>query len=206
MKTLFFSFLFSMALFKCQAQAFEVEQLALDISKLAQLKSILSDLYKGYEILDHGYTAIKNLSEGNFNLHQAFLDALLAVSPAVRNYKKVADIIEDQGRLVSEYKSAFSRFSADKHFTPDEILYFGQVYANLFNRSVQDIDHLVQVLTAGLMRMSDDERLHAIDGIYRDSKEKLDFLRQFNNQTTLLAVQRSVDDQDMETLKGLYGL
>ena len=72
-------------LFSCkiQAQSYELQRLLLDIQKLAQLKSILTDLYKGYEILNTGYNTIKSISEGNFNLHKAFLDGLLAVRRAV---------------------------------------------------------------------------------------------------------------------------
>ena len=92
------------------AQAQELEELALDLQKLNQLKSILNNLYKGYEILSKGYNAVKDLSEGNFSLHEVFLDGLMQVSPAVRKYKKVADIVTMQLQLVKEYKSAFSRF------------------------------------------------------------------------------------------------
>jgi hypothetical protein len=56
------------------------------------------------------------------------------------------------------------------------------------------------------MRMSDNERLHAIDGIYTDTKDKLVFLRQFNNSTTILSLQRATDLNDMETVRQLYGL
>ena len=189
---------------RVNAQAFEAEQLALDVSKLAQLKSILSDLYKGYKILSTGYTAIKQISQGNFNLHRAFLDALLAVSPAVRDYKHVADIINYQERIVSEYKAAYSQFQQDKHFTPDEIGYMGTVYGNLFNESLKDITNLINVITAGAMRMSDDERLHAIDGIYTQSKDKYLFLRSFNNSTSVLAAQRASEMNDTQTIQNLY--
>jgi hypothetical protein len=54
--------------------------------------------------------------------------------------------------------------------------------------------------------MSDSERLHAIDGIYTDTKDKLVFLRQFNNSTTTLALQRAAESNDMETVRQLYGL
>src|ERR1700686_795272 len=95
---------------KSSAQIYELERLILDIEKLSELKSILTNLYKDFEILETGYTAIKNISEGNFNLHKAFLDGLLAVSPAVQKYVRVVDIINDQARIVLEYKSAFNIF------------------------------------------------------------------------------------------------
>ena len=189
---------------KAAAQSFEVEQLILDWQKLSELKNILSDLYKGYEILSNGYEAIKNISEGNFNLHKAFLDGLLAVNPAVKNYKRVTDIIDYQALIVSEYKAAYNRFRNDKNFSPDEIVYLSQVYGNLFNESLSDIDHLINIITAGKLRMSDDQRLHAIDDICDEAKNKLMFLRSFNASTTMLAMQRAIERNDLQTIQNLY--
>ena len=73
---------------------------------------------KGYQLISTGYSTVKNLSQGNFNLHKTFLDGLMKVSPAVRKYKKVADIINAQILIVKEYKHAFSRFRQDKNFNP----------------------------------------------------------------------------------------
>ncbi len=189
-----------------KAQSYELERLILDIQKLAQMKNILSDLYKGYEILNTGYNTIKSISQGNFNLHKAFLDGLLEVSPAVKNYQKAFDIIDFEARIVSEYKSALSRFRQDKHFNPDEISYLISVYNNLISGSLTNLSNLLNVLTANKLRMSDNERMHAIDGIYDDTKDKLMFLRQFNNSTTILAVQRAAESNDAGTIKNLYGL
>lgn len=62
------------------------------------------------------------------------------------------------------------------------------------------------VVTAGKMRMSDDERLQAIDRIYSDMQDKIQFLRHFNNNTTVLAVQRAKEKNDAETIRKVYGL
>jgi len=64
------------------------------------------------------------------------------------------------------------------------------VYRNLFNKSLQNLDELGIVITAGRLRMSDDERIAAIDRIYKDISDKLIFLRSFNNEGSVLAVQR----------------
>jgi len=189
-----------------QAQAAEIQQLLLDVQKLAQLKGILSDMYKGYQIVSSGYETIKNISEGNFNLHQVFLDGLLAVSPAVQNYKRIADIVNDQVMIVKEYKNAFNQFKLDANFTIEEITYLGKVYNNLFNASLKDIDELIMVITASTLRMSDDERLSSIDKIFAGMQDKLTFLRHFNNNTTLLAVQRAKERNDVSTIQNIYGL
>jgi hypothetical protein len=189
---------------KTEAQAYELARLVLDIEKLLQLKNILSDLYKGYEILTTGYSAIKSISEGNFSLHKAFLDGLLAVSPAVQKYERVIDIINDQASIVSEYKTAYNIFKQDKHFRPDELVYLSNVYNNLIAGSEKNLTNLLNVMTAGTLRMSDAERLHAIDGIYSDTHDQLSFLRAFNCKTAALSAELSKQENDLRSIHGLY--
>lgn len=200
------SFLGILPAFRASAQADEIAQLILNIEKLAQFKQILSDMKKGYEILSGGYNTIKNISEGNFSLHKAFLDGLMEVSPAVRNYRRVADITNYQIILVKEYRKAYERFRQDNNFNADELAYLGRVYDNLFKESLRNLDELLTVITAGKARMSDNERLQAIDRIYADMQHKLMFLRHFNNNTTILAVQRAKERNDAQTIRKIYGL
>lgn len=54
--------------------------------------------------------------------------------------------------------------------------------------------------------MSDDERLEAIDRIFGNMQDKLVFLRHFNNNTTILAVQRAREKKDAVTIKKIYGV
>lgn len=187
-------------------QSQEAQQLLLNVEKLAQFKKVLNDMYKGYKVLNKGYTTIKDISEGNFSLHRNFLDGLLQVSPGVRKYKRIADIISYQLRIVKEYKTAFSQFKQDKQFTTDEIEYLGNVYSNLFNESLKSLDELSMVITAGKLRMSDDERLQAIDRIYSNILDQFSFLKEFNNSTAILAVQREKDMMDIEISRKIYSI
>lgn len=191
---------------KASAQTDEITQLLLNVEKLMQFKEILSDMEKGYQILSTGYGTIKSLSEGNFDLHEAFLDGLMQVSPAVKKYRRVADILDDQIRLVKEYKSAFNRFKASGSFTPGEIQYLGGVYNNLIDESLRNLDDLTIILTAGKLRMSDEERLSAIDGIYAKMQDQLTFLRYFNNKTRVLAIQRAKAQNNAEAISRIYGI
>lgn len=191
---------------KSYAQEQEIQQLLLDVEKLAQLKNILADLKKGYEILSGGYQTIKNISEGNFNLHQAFLDGLLQVSPVVRNYKRVADIISLQIKIVSDYKKAFQQLKGSGQFLPDEIDYLGEVYSGLLNRSLKNLEDMATILTAGKLRLSDDERIGAIDNLWKEMEEEWIFLRHFNDEAKLLALQRTKEATDIGQLKNQYGI
>jgi hypothetical protein len=191
---------------KVTAQAQEMQQLILNIEKLAQFREILSDMKKGYEILSGGYNTVKGLTKGNFDLHKTFLDALMQVSPAVRKCKRIGDIIRFQLLLVKEYKAALQRFRNSGRFTPDEIAYLAKVYDNLFRQSLRNLEELTTVVTANKLRMSDEERLSAIDSIYADMQDKLLFLRSFNNSTSVLAVQRAKEQQDVDVMKRIHQL
>ncbi|HLZ88893.1 MAG TPA: hypothetical protein VKQ52_16675 [Puia sp.] len=191
---------------RSRAQSFEAEQLLLDWQKLSQEKQILQDLYNGYTILSKGYGAIRDLSKGSFDLHKAFLDGLLSVSPTVKTYKRVADIIRLQEQIVSQYRSAWGLIRQDEHFTPDEVGFIGNVYTGLFDRSVRNLTDLAQLLTDGVYRASDAERLEEIDGLYRQMQGNQVFLMAFTDRTELLALQRGADASDYEVVRGWYGL
>ncbi|OXA73760.1 hypothetical protein B0A67_03555 [Flavobacterium aquidurense] len=190
--------------YRITAQKQEIQQLILNIEKLAQFKQILKDMKKGYEMLSGGYNTVKDLSKGNFSLHETFLDALMQVSPTVRNYRRIGDIVNYQVQLVKEYKSAFGRFRDSKNFNAEEIGYLERVYDNLFKQSLRNLDELTSVITANKMRMSDDERLASIDKIYADMQDKLLFLRNFNNNTAVLALQRAKERNDVNAMRSIY--
>jgi hypothetical protein len=188
------------------AQQFEIQQLLLNVEKLAQLKSILQKMYDGYEIISKGYNTIKNISEGNFSIHDLFLQNLLRVSPAVQRYQRVTDIIQYQIRIVKEYQAAYRHFKDDKNFTVAEIDYVSKVYKNLFNQSVHNLDDLLMVMTAGKLRMSDDERIKAIDSIFADMEDQLGFLKHFNTNAYLISNQRAKEKSEVEMSRILSGI
>jgi len=191
---------------KAQTIADDIQQLALDIQKLAGLKSVLNQMYQGYELVSKGYDGVKDVANGNYSLHEAFLDGLLIVSPTVRKYVRVQDIINNQAELITEYKSAYTTFKEDKQITPDEIGYMMDVYNNLVTQSLSNLSMLSSVITSSQLRMSDGERLRQIDRLYSTSQEELSFLRQFNNQTTNIALARAQAANDQQTIQKLYGI
>lgn len=187
-----------------RAQSTEVQQLLLNVKKLGQFRNILSDMKKGYQIVSTGYNAVKNISQGNFSLHGAFIDGLMLVSPEVRKYHKVAGILTCQKDIVSEYRTAFNRFKSAGTFSGQEISYLGKVYGGLLDQSLNNLDALMNVVTSSRLRMSDDERLKAIDKIFADAQDKLSFLRDFNRQASLLNLQRQKEKNDIQTLQKIY--
>lgn len=198
-------FIFNCALISgVSAQSAEAQQLLLNVEKLSQLKNILRDMKKGYTIVSTGYTTVKNISQGNFSLHEVFIDGLSMVSPEVKRYKRIAEIISVQQSLSSAYRSAFRRFSVSGLFSPGELEYFSRVYAQLFSSSLQNLDELLMVITSSQLRMNDEQRLRAIDRIHENVRDKVLFLQDFNEQANLLSILRTREQSSIERLKSLY--
>jgi hypothetical protein len=187
-----------------KAQSADLVQLILDIEKLTQLKGILTDMKTGYDIINGGYNEVKQIASGNLNVHTVFLNGLLAVNPEIAKYGRVADIVLEQGYIVTEYTSAYSQFKQSGSFSADEIAYLGNVYTTLLQQSLQNLSQLTDILAAGKLRMSDDERIKAIDHIYADTDDKLSFLRHFDQQTAVLTIQRQRELNSISTLQKLY--
>lgn len=188
------------------AQEQEIAQLLLNIEKLSQLKQILQQLYDGYKIISEGYNKVKDITSGNYKIHEIFLDGLYQVSPAVKKYHRVADIIRYQAAIVKEYKAAFKNFSSLDVFTNGQLDYMKEVYQRLFDDSMKNMDELLMIITAGELRMSDDERLQGIDRVFNDVEQKLVFLRSFNKRQAAIAAEKLHDKTENKTLETLHGL
>ena len=50
--------------YRSPAQTVEAQQLLLNWEKLTQFKQILKDMYAGYQIIQKGYTSIRDISLG----------------------------------------------------------------------------------------------------------------------------------------------
>lgn len=191
---------------RAQSIADLLEELTLDYQKLAGMKSILKQMQQGYQIVSTGYNSVKGVAKGNFSLHEAFLDGLLLVSPTVRNYPRVRDIINDQAALLSEYSAAYKTYKGGGYFNIAEIDYMSSVYNSLLNSSKRNLDELNMVMSDNKLRMSDDERLKAIDRIYASGRDELTFLRSFNERLSRLAAERAANIQDNNSIRQIYGI
>lgn len=204
MKTIFLILLLTGSVTRSSAQSDEVQQLMLNYEKLLQLKNILADMKKGYELVSAGYNAVRDISRGNFDLHNSFLARLKAVNPAIKQYAGVAEIIGIQQDILKEYRAAFNQFKASDLLSEGEIGYLDKVYSGLFSQTLRDTDELLTVITASDLSMTDAERLAAIDRIHSEALDKRRFLRNFNTSTGILVLQRGKESRQVSDLTRLY--
>jgi hypothetical protein len=186
------------------SQSHEAEQLLLNVEKLTQLKSILTDMEKGYTIVSQGYNSIKEIAQGNFSLHQTFIEGLLLVNPEIKKYRRIAEIISCQRAVNRIYKASLKHLKSDGNFSAGEVAYIGKVYRQLFSKSLDNLDQLTLVITDSKLGMTDEERLRSIDLIFANALQGLEFLQHFNRQLSTLEFQRKKEIKGVQSMQKYF--
>jgi hypothetical protein len=139
-------------------------------------------------------------------LYKDYFDELGQVKSIISNYQRIRETMEKQVRLVEEYKRAWALFQQDKHFTADEILHMGQVYTGILGESAKNLDLLFLVINSFSTQISDGKRLEIINNAAEGMDINYNDLKAFNQQNTLLSLQRAKNKHDAEVVKQLYGI
>lgn len=176
------------------------------LQQIAALQVYSGYVSKGYSIAKNGLNTIKDIKHGDFNLHNNYFISLATVSPRVKRYKKVAEIIAIQISIAKQSGKAIKNFRGNQHFTSAEINYLQSVFSNLLAECSKNLDELFNLITNGNLQMKDDERILAIDKLYADMQDKQQFARSFCNSAAGLFVQRSNEANDILISKKLNGL
>src|SRR5690606_17163077 len=121
-----------------KAQTAETTQLLLNVEKLSQFRERLKQMHQRYRVLKTGYQAVQDIAEGNFSLQRTFLDGLMLVRPGIRNYGRVADIIDYQTRLGKLHHRTVKRLGWTAVLRDQERTYLLRVYRRTTNETLAD--------------------------------------------------------------------
>jgi hypothetical protein len=139
-------------------------------------------------------------------LYAEYYQELWKVKGIIAGYDRAKEVIALQVRIVKEYQGTYGRLSQDNHFSASELAYMAQVYSGLLDQSAKNVDQLLLVVNSFLTQMTDARRMEIIDGAARGMQQNYNDVRDFGNQQILLSLQRGADENDVESVKALYGL
>ncbi len=176
------------------------------LQQIAALKVYLGYAKKGYNIVTGGINTIRNIKDGDLNLHRDFFNRLQNVNPAIRRYTKVADIIAYQVKIIKQTKLVLQQIRETKQFTEGELDYCKQVFDTLLNECIKTVEELILVTTSGELEMKDAERLKRIDWLYADVQDKYSFACSFSEDMGLLAMQRLGEQMEISRSKLINGI
>ena len=172
------------------------------LQQIAAMKMYASFLQKGYSIANKGITSIKQLSKGEFNLHQSFFTSLKMVNPAISGNPKIAQVIAWQ---LSISKDLLALSNRTKGSATDKS-YIREVRLKVMKECEQDIEELLLVITSGELEMKDDERMNRLNKICESMKDKYQFTQSFSNQVKILSLQKEEEERNNGVSKKLYGI
>lgn len=176
------------------------------LQQIAALQVYISYAKKGYNIVSSGLHAIRDIKKGDLNIHSTFFNSLKTVNPKVARYKKVADIISYQFRIIRQVKETMAYIRGTRQFTPEEIEYNRKVFDFLIQECIETINELLAVVISGELQMKDNERLTRIDRLYTDMQDKYTFCTVMSEDMALLAAQRMGEYQEINKSKLINGI
>src|SRR5665213_3822512 len=140
------------------------------------------------------------------DLYQNYFAELWEVKDVLSNYHRIKEITQQEIALVKDYHQAWNGVQQDGHFTPNEVLYIGQVYTGIIDASLKNLDQIALVINSFTTQMTDAKRMEIINRAADAMQTNLNDLRSFNSQNILLSLQRSKDENDVAVVKKMYGL
>lgn len=191
-----------------QAQTFAewFSQKKTQIKYLTQQIAVLgvygNSIKQGYQTSQNGLGTIRNWTNGEFNLHSGYYASLKTVNPEIRDNPKATAIVADAAAIPGQ----LDRLNSLGGLSVAYRKYIGAVKEKILAECDQDIFELQLTMTSGKAEMTDNERMKRLDQIYVRMKDKSQFTMSFCNQVKALLLQKTQEEQNIQTLKQWYGI
>ncbi|MFN0290135.1 hypothetical protein [Pedobacter helvus] len=170
------------------------------LNQIAALQVYIGYAKQGYELVGSGLSTVKDITGGEFNLHNAFISGLKKVSPIVASDIRIAEIIAYQ----LEIARSFNALRKSGAFVNAHLGYIGLVAEGVLSACHNDLEELLQVITSGKLEMEDGKRIARIVTIHERMMDKAAFTQDFCNDAALLIRQKQIEQRSIENLRRYY--
>lgn len=176
------------------------------VQQIAALEVYKRYVKTGYNIVSSGIHTVRDIKNGDFGLHSAFFTSLKRVSPQIKRYAKVAEIISLHVQLVRNCGAHLKAIRQSGSLTEEELLYIARVFSRLLDAAAALLDELIVLTTDGQLEMNDDGRMQRIDVLYTEALQQYTFMKSFHNESVQLALARNAAYTDIEKLRTMQGI
>ncbi len=202
---------------QCEAQTIEIIKLAIEKAirtvdiEVQRLQNETLWLQNAAKLEENAMNATKlneitSLAQKQKDLYADYFKELTQVKSVITNSKEVSGIIDLQSKLMNEGKQYENSFQTDEHFSSEERNYMLKVYEGILNESKNNLQQIYAVTTSSTTSMSDAERMNVIKKYSARIEENYADLHKFSDQNMKVSLQRSKDENDIKTIKKIYGL
>ena len=159
---------------------------------------------RGYQIARDGLQTVRDIKDGDLQLHQRYFSSLQTVNPAIKNSALLTAYVGLLQRILERVRECRHGVQDVKQFTPQEIGYCTIVLENLLDGTINNLHELNEVVKVTELSMKDEERLKRIEVLYVDLQDKYAFCCSFSEEVALLATHRMREQFEVNLSKKLY--
>lgn len=170
------------------------------LEQIAALQVYTGYVRKGYAVARDGLGIVRDITDGEFGLHELFITGLKKASSAVSNDVRIAEVMAMELSIVG----SFANLVKVKGLPPDRLAYLKTVRSKLTNECLNDLEELLLVVTSGKVEMGDAERLSRLEQIHQRMRDKSDFVQDFSTQVFQLTKQQDSETRNIKQIGGFY--
>ncbi|WP_461791656.1 hypothetical protein [Pedobacter sp.] len=171
------------------------------LEQIAALKVYTGYVKKGYGIARDGLGLVRDITDGEFKLHELFISGLKKVSPVIGGDVRLAEIMVLELSVLRSFKGLLEM----EGLSVDHLDYLLEVKSAVVSNGLADLEELLLVVTSGRVEMTDDQRIARLNGIYERTLERHGFAQRFSGQVVGLLKQMEMEGKSLKALGGFYG-
>ena len=175
-------------------------QLKYSLKQIAGLGMYAEFLKEGYQAVNEGLNTVKDITNGEFNLHSLFINSLKTISPIIRKDLRIPEIIALQIEIRNSLKNSHS----NSYLSASIQNYISAVKGKILEECIADLDELFMILTSGKYELKDEERLNRLEKVYASMKDKARVAQSFSGSVNILERQKENDQESDNQLRRYY--
>ncbi len=180
-------------------------EFVLNIQNLGFVKASIKIIKESNIDLLATYQAMRQIKEGEFNLHKEFRENVLnIVKDEVKNHSKILQTIDMLAQIRREARAARGHINDLDVFSAAEKEFFTESYSNVLREALHIAAEIATITTDKELAMNDAERIRLVYILHDSTFELLSGLRNFNNQMRMAANLRLENIDDYGNVKNLF--
>lgn len=149
---------------------------------------------------------IQDWVEQQKELYAGYFAELWQVKDVLSGYHRVREAIQREEQILAGCHQAEKLFQQSGHFSAGELSLMASVYSGMLSESAKNLDMLLKAIQPYAFQITDQQRMAMIDEAAENMDRTYRDMQVYTNENQLIALRRSSDENDYNTLKKLYGL